>query len=334
MSSFPNDGAAALVPMIQMLLAAHELDDVRAAVAHGTRMISRYDSLAVYEVQHAGAPEVTLRAGDELGPGARALEEELAARASKTGRTVSTLDRFVDAKEAFHADEYMHRHGLCLVRPLHAYGGFVGLLVLHYAGRTVLPEQEFDALRRFADCAAVALSGARTRQELRSFAYSDPLTGLANRRGLEVEFSRLRDTQLSMLLIDFDGLKAVNDSLGYDRGDALIASVGEKLAASASSNEIVVRLGGDEFVVIMPETTPSRARLRAEELTVALERLELPEDLTSLYHGASVGSATADPDEDPWNVLLRASAEMRSRKRRRKSDRELTRDPLIPNRES
>jgi diguanylate cyclase (GGDEF)-like protein len=324
MPSSPNGGSpAALVPMIQMLLAAHELDDVRAAVAHGTRMISRYDSLTVYEIQQSGAAEVALRAGEELGPGARALEEELCAKASKTGRTVSTLDRFADAKEAFHADEYVRRYGLCLARPLHAYGDFVGLLVLHYGGRTLLPEQEFDALRRFADCAAVALSSARTREELRSFAYSDPLTGLANRRGLELEFARLRDAPLSMLLIDFDGLKAVNDSLGYDRGDALIASVGEKLAASANTNEIVVRLGGDEFVVVMPEATPSLARLRAEELTVTLERLELPEDLASLYHGASVGSATADPDEDPWHVLERASAEMRSRKRRRKSDREL-----------
>lgn len=318
------------MPMIQMLLAAHALDDVRAAAAHGTRLISRYDSLTVYEAQQSGALEVTLRAGEELGPGARALEEQLCAKASKTGRTVSTLDRFVDAREASHADEYVYRYGLCLVRPLHAYGDLVGLLVLHYGGRTVLPEQEFDALRRFADCAAVALSNARTREELRSFAYSDPLTGLANRRGLELEFERLRDDLLSMLLIDFDGLKAVNDSLGYDRGDALIMSVGEKLAASANMNEFVVRLGGDEFVVVMPEASLSLARLRAEELTAMLERLELPQDLASLFHGASVGSATADPGEDPWHVLQRASAEMRSRKRRRKSDRELTRDPLMP----
>jgi diguanylate cyclase (GGDEF)-like protein len=331
MPSSPHDGSpAALVPMIQMLLGTSELEDVRAAAAHGTRMISRYDSLTLYEVQQSGAPEVTLRAGEELGPGARAMEEELCARAGKTGRTVSTLDRFVDAKEAFHADEYVHRHGLCLARPLHAYGDFVGLLVLHYGGRTVLQEQEFDALRRFADSTAVALSNARTREELRSFAYSDPLTGLVNRRGLEREFTRLRDGRLSMLLIDFDGLKAVNDSLGYDKGDALIASVGEKLAASANPNEIVVRLGGDEFVVVMPDATPSLARLRAEELTATLERLELEGDIASLYHGASVGSATADPDEDPWHVLERASAEMRSRKRRRKSDRELTRDPRMP----
>ena len=320
-SGAADSSASALVPMIQMILAAEELDDVRAAVAHGARMISPYDALTLYEVQGSTNLEVTLRRGEQLGPTELALEELLCQKAGKTSRTVSSLDRFADEQEQSVADEYARRHGLCVTRSLGAYGELVGLVAFHYADRVALAESEFDALRRFVDCAAIALSNARTRMELRSFAYSDPLTGLANRRRLEAEFARLQGSELSLLLIDFDGLKPVNDGLGYERGDALIQAVGAKLAECANAGELVVRFGGDEFVVVSPEGSSSYARLRAEELTAILDRLELSEDFAPLFQGASVGAATAEPGEDPWYVLRRASAEMRSRKRRRKTDR-------------
>ena len=197
------------------------------------------------------------------------------------------------------------------------------MLVFHFPGRTALPDGDFDTLRRFTEFAAVALSNARTRAELRGFAYSDPLTGLANRRRLEVEFARLQGTQLSLLLADFDGLKAVNDTLGYHRGDELIAAVAARLGTGAAAEEFVVRYGGDEFVIVMPGVGRERAVDRAEELMRSLDGLALPEDLASLFHGASVGYATASAGDDLWEALDRASMEMRSRKRRRKTDREL-----------
>jgi diguanylate cyclase (GGDEF)-like protein len=115
----------------------------------------------------------------------------------------------------------------------------------------------------------------------------------------------------------------VNDTLGFDRGDELIRAVGVVLAASAEPDEFVVRYGGDEFVVVMPDTGHDAAVRRAEELTTILDGMTLPPDIAALFHGASVGPATATADEDLWDVLRRASAEMRSRKRRRKTDREL-----------
>jgi diguanylate cyclase (GGDEF)-like protein len=133
----------------------------------------------------------------------------------------------------------------------------------------------------------------------------------------------LRDTEPSLLLIDFDGLKAVNDALGYDRGDALIAVDAAALAANVKDGELAARLGGDEFVVLLPEADVRRARIRAEELTGVLDRVAVSADLESLFQGASVGFATAQPGEDPRPALRRAGGEMRSRTRRRKTDREL-----------
>jgi diguanylate cyclase (GGDEF)-like protein len=312
-----------LAATIRHLHEADRLDDVRAAIAHGARLICPFASLTLREQRTSQPPVVTFRQGEELTAGARSLEGYLCQEVSISGRTVSTLDPFGIKEAQELADDCVRRYELCLTRPFKAFGEPLGTLTLHYAGRVALLDAEFDALRRFADHAAIALFNAHTRQDLRDFAYTDSLTGLASRRQLDVELARLRETELSLLLIDFDGLKAVNDSLGYDRGDALIATVASTLAANVQDGELAARLGGDEFVVLVPGADGARARMRAEELTRVLDAVTLPDDLALLFQGASVGSATADPGEDPRAALRRAGSEMRSRKRRRKTDREL-----------
>jgi diguanylate cyclase (GGDEF)-like protein len=309
--------------MVRQLFKADRLDDVREATAHGARLISPHDALTLRERGVSGPPAVTMRRGAELDPNAKALERHLWQEAGSTGRTVSSLDRFESEQAQSLADACVRRNGLCLTHPLRVFGEDFGTLTLHYSDRSALVDVEFEALRAFADYAGIALYNAHARQDLRDFAYTDSLTGLASRRQLDLELARLRDTELSLLLIDFDGLKAVNDALGYDRGDALIEAVGAALAGTTLEGELAARLGGDEFVVVLPDVGEQRARLRAEELTAVLDRVAVPDDLQSLFQGASVGAATAVPGEDSRAVLRRASSEVRSRKRRRKTDREV-----------
>jgi diguanylate cyclase (GGDEF)-like protein len=324
MSSAADNSSPALLAVVQMLLSAQGIDDVRAAVAHGARVISGFSTLSLYETQSDGMLARTFRSGDELGPGAKAVEELLSEKAGKRGSPTSTLDMPPDEHERLVVSDYTQRNCLCLARPLHAYGEFTGVLALHYTDRVVLAQPEFDTLRRFADFAAVALLVARTRADLREIAYSDALTGVANRRWLDLEFARLQGSEVSLLLIDFDGLKTVNDTLGFDRGDALIKAVGVRLAACALPDESVARYGGDEFVLVMSNAGREAAVRRAEEVTAVLDEVSLPDDLARLFRGASVGPATAGAGEDLWEVLRRASVEMRSRKRRRKTDRTLS----------
>ncbi len=323
-SNAADNSSPPLLAVVQMLLSARGLDDVRAATAHGAEVITQYRTLSLYEAQPDGALELTTRSGDELGPGAEAVEDLLRARAHGTRDSVSTLDMPPSQEERLVVRDYMRQNSLCISRPLCAHGELIGVVVLHYADRIALPQPEFDMLRRFAEFAAVALLTARTRADLQSIAYSDALTGLANRRWLEIEFARLEGSEVTLVLIDFDGLKMVNDNLGFDRGDELIRAVGVGLAASAQPDEFVVRYGGDEFVIVMPGTGRERALRRAEELTTILDGMTLPPDLASFFQGASVGPATAKAGEDLWDVLRRASTEMRSRKRRRKTDRALS----------
>ena len=323
-SNAADNSSPPLLAVVQMLLSARGIDDVRAATAHGAELVSPYSTLSLYERRPDGGLELTTRSGDELGPGAKAVEDMLCEKASRTGSSVSTLDMPPSDQERLVVRDYTRRNSLCIARTLCAYGEFTGVVALHYTDRISLPQTEFEMVRRFADFAAVALMIARTRADLQSMAYSDALTGLANRRWLEVEFARLQGSEVSLVLIDFDGLKKVNDTFGFDRGDALINAIGVTLAASANLDEFVVRYGGDEFVVVMPETGREGAVGRAEELTTILDGMTLPPDLASLFQGASVGPATAKAGEDLWDVLRRASTEMRSRKRRRKTDRELS----------
>ena len=310
-----------LLAVIQMLLSAQGLDDVRATAAHGAYLISRYQTLSLYELQEGGLTHLTYRCGDALGPSGQAVEQLLCATAHARGGAASTLEVFLDPAERVAVAEFTRREALCVVRPLRAYGELCGFMAFHYNGRIALRGEEFNALRQFTDYAAISISIARTRTELRNFAYSDPLTGLANRRWLEAEFARLQGSQVSVLLIDFDGLKNVNDTLGFDRGDALIHAVGAALASDARPGESVIRYGGDEFVVIMPGSGRAEAIRRVEELTIVLDGLTLADDLAAVFHGASVGSATAGTDDDLWEALRRATTEMRSRKRRRYTDR-------------
>jgi diguanylate cyclase (GGDEF)-like protein len=308
-----------LVTLVRMLLAGQTLEEVREATAHCARLVVPYESFTLYEAGATGL-SVTHRRGAEPGPSARPVEALLCERAAKLGATVSTLDLSVDARDQALVDEYVRLHGLCLVRPLRAYGELVGLVAVHFSGGPALEASEFELLRQLMEFAAVALSNAGSRAELRSFAYSDALTGLANRRWLEQEFERLRGSVVSLLLVDFDSLKTVNDVLGYDRGDALIQAIGSTLAECVRPGESVVRFGGDEFVLVMPGMARSSAVRRVDELTAFLDTLALPDDLAERFHGASVGSATAAEEDDLWEVLRRATTEMRSRKRRRKSD--------------
>ena len=96
-----------------------------------------------------------------------------------------------------------------------------------------------------------------SQRQLEQIAYVDPLTGLGNRRLFEDEM-RARMTSgagcLTLLLIDLDGFKKINDTLGHDAGDALLKVTAQRLVAAVRDTDHVARLGGDEFAVVLAQT--------------------------------------------------------------------------------
>ena len=156
---------------------------------------------------------------------------------------------------------------------------------------------------------------ARTalERDLRSAAFSDPLTGLGN-RALFAARSRLAGSAATVVLLDLDGFKGVNDSLGHAAGDRVLVEVADRLRAVCRDDDLVARLGGDEFVVLLsPEAeasgtdTSAVAVALADRLVVALAQPFLVADrLVSL--GGSVGVAHArdlTDEVDPGDALLR-----------------------------
>lgn len=131
-----------------------------------------------------------------------------------------------------------------------------------------------DRLGRLVDRALVAATRAAT-DELQRAAFSDPLTGCANRRALERDLERelarcaRAELDLSVVALDVDGLKAINDSEGHAAGDRTLLLLVETLRRALRGLDGVYRIGGDEFIVVLPDTSSDDAAIvmaRVEKL--------------------------------------------------------------------
>jgi diguanylate cyclase (GGDEF)-like protein len=155
-------------------------------------------------------------------------------------------------------------------------------------------------------------------QRLAALAYRDPLTGLRNRRffteRLSEEVCRVNRHQgsLSLVCIDVNRLKLLNDTLGHAAGDAALAAVGRMLELLTRAEDLCCRVGGDEFVVVLPDTD-------AEQCRVVLERIRSHqaglEGAGLGREGLAVGTATWREGDDEARLLARADAEMYAAKR-------------------
>lgn len=143
-------------------------------------------------------------------------------------------------------------------------------------------------------------------QDLRRIGFEDPLTGLPNRRRLhDLMTSRLRHLRagegLDMALIDIDGFKAINDAMGVDCGDRLLARFGQRLAGHVAGG-VVGRLGGDEFMVIRTTTFDDHEKWVSGLRDHLSEPFEL--DGHSLRLGLTIGSCRAPEDGNDSGVLF------------------------------
>jgi diguanylate cyclase (GGDEF)-like protein len=146
----------------------------------------------------------------------------------------------------------------------------------------------------------------RRIDELRRLSLTDPLTGLANRRAFQI---RLQDewhrahryiSPLSLLLIDIDGLKRINDARGHAAGDQVLRTAARAIDAAMRSSDFGARWGGDEFTILAPHTDRAAAQQLAHRLTGRLsEQARSDEAAVTL----SVGVATTDPRSEPYATV-------------------------------
>jgi len=167
----------------------------------------------------------------------------------------------------------------------------------------------------------VNLSDISSQQQAVEAAQRDPLTGLANRatfhRILTTQLAHLgsSDLPLSVLCIDLDHFKAINDTLGHPVGDALLLRVADRLRGAVGGSDVVARLGGDEFAIIQTASGPQEAEALAQRLVDLLGRTYIV-DGHMLNVGASVGVAQAPADgADPDRLLKNADLALYQAKR-------------------
>ncbi len=160
------------------------------------------------------------------------------------------------------------------------------------------------------------------KEELHALAQSDPLTGVGNYRRLYTRMSyemarhRRSGQPLTLLVLDLDGFKAVNDTLGHLAGDRLLKAVADALMSTVREQDTVVRQGGDEFAVLAPETGGAAANA----LKTRIERALDPIDADGMPIAASVGWALYPNDAEKRMALMEAAdARQRATKRARQA---------------
>jgi diguanylate cyclase (GGDEF)-like protein len=210
-----------------------------------------------------------------------------------------------------------------VVLPLLVHERPLGTLVLGSRRRAAFNDAVRSTLEVLASHMAVSLSNARMLRRLEELATMDGLTGLLNKRAmLEVADQKIAaakrfERHLSVLVVDIDHFKKVNDTHGHDVGDVVIRGLGEILRRAKRNTDAVARFGGEEFVVICEETDARGAMLLAERVREELGRTTFhPQGKAgpggqplSLGVNCSIGIATYPDAGTTWEELFKAADE-------------------------
>jgi diguanylate cyclase (GGDEF)-like protein len=170
---------------------------------------------------------------------------------------------------------------------------------------------ELAVQRRTDDLQREKAELERAREQMRHYAEHDDLTGLWNHRIIierlrgEVDRSRREGVPLSLILVDLDHFKQINDTFGHPSGDSTLKEISAVFQRSVRSYDWVGRYGGEEFLLILPGSNLASARIRAEHLRMAVQVAHIPSDKASIKVTASFGVASGFPSD--YESLLHAA---------------------------
>jgi diguanylate cyclase (GGDEF)-like protein len=261
--------------------------------------------LTLAETNHSRAIDlhVSLRAASEQGLMAAVVQTGLPLRVADAAK----MRRHRDAPAA---ETARYRDGGCLVAPLVSEGRAWG--VLNFSERRGAVPVDDATLLDICGFLGRVLQHARTYEQVRTEARSDALTGLLNQRAMNEALTReiLRAQRfgapLSLVSIDLDGLKAINDRFGHKAGDALLRHVAGKISAAARQIDSTARTGGDEFLVLLPATQLDGGERVARRVLASIAADAAEHEGQALAVSASAGVAEW---RAPWNAarLLEAA---------------------------
>jgi len=317
-----NDRLAAHVREMELLLAVskactgtlelpEQLEQLGRLICEGLA-VEEFCAVLLDESTHQLVVEAACGQGLAAARGMRfRLGEGVTGAAAAQGKTIYVKDVQKEPR-------YLHYKGLrrmtgsFLCVPLRAKGRIVGALNLNRAAVAAFSPQEIRLAEAIAAQAGLAIANARLYQQTLELSYTDPLTGIPNRRHLfarlEQELSRsLRfGDELTVLMIDLDLFKQVNDAHGHGTGDAVLRGVAVALQRNLRKVDMVARYGGEEFVVVLPRIAREEAVEVAEKLrrAVAATPLPAPAGTAPVHVTISVGVASYGHDASDVAALL------------------------------
>ncbi len=202
-----------------------------------------------------------------------------------------------------------HHHGpdFALEIPMIARGEILGLMQIHANGAGA--EASLEGVRKLgsalSDAMSLALANLGLRDKLRSQALRDPLTGLYNRRYMEDTLERVvrlaarEKSEVSLVMIDLDHFKRLNDNYGHAKGDAVLRDTASLIINNLRESDVACRYGGEELLVILPQCGLEMAAAKAEKLRAGIEQLSEPNGAqVSASFGVACIPATSEGARD------------------------------------
>ena len=218
-----------------------------------------------------GTKEIEIKA--EAGVTAHSVGKRIPLGAGILGRVARTGERaLVQHALAGNLSGILPDSRAILCIPITYGESLLGVLNIESRNENAFSPQDVLILNTLADLLATALHNAFVFQKLQQQSITDGLTGIKTRRffweALSAEWKRASRSgrPFSVVLIDLDKFKEVNDTMGHFEGDLVLARVGRLLEQKSRQSNVVARYGGDEFIVLMPETGSEQAQVLAERL--------------------------------------------------------------------
>ena len=244
--------------------------------------------------------------------------EGIAGWAAKHGESLIVPDVYNDSRFAKRVDEmtqWQTRSIICV--PLRSRHRVLGVIQLINCAMEAFGESEMFFLHALCDYAAIAIDNARAVEKIQELTITDDVTGLFNARHLyktleaEIYRSARFGYEFSVLFIDLDHFKRVNDTYGHLVGSKLLTEVGSHLKRHLRLIDYAFRYGGDEFVILLPQTNKESARVVARRLLDFFRQTAfLESDGLRLSVRASIGLATYPEDAKSTQEIIRQADEM------------------------
>jgi diguanylate cyclase (GGDEF)-like protein len=293
------EGYQRLTSVLRSLVGEQSVDAVLERIATDLRQLVPCADVVLWELVGDSTLVPRLIDGDDQEEmrGLRIpVGEGITGRAVLDQEPISSSDAHADPRAGLVPGTLPEPEAILCV-PLTARAVRLGALTLYRRGRNRgFSDDELELARQFADVAAIALHNAKTLAEFQRLALTDDLTGLANRRRFREELEQLaaaaqrHGTPLSLLLLDVDDFKEMNDRNGHAAGDEILREIAVAIRRRIRASDLAARIGGDEFAVLLPHTNKDEATLVARDLIAHLEESRATPGRLSVSVGLASGT--------------------------------------------